>query len=111
LEQRALRPLATAPTPPENAPPPERVLGRSFHFGSYAKAAAFVASVVDAAEAANHHPNLSLVHHCVSGADVAVELYTYAVGGLTQFDVTAAESIEGLARDGTAPCAPCASKL
>ena len=75
------------------------VLSRSYHLPSYPLAVAFVTSVAEAAEVANHHPNLSIVHSCTEGVDVGVELFTYAVTGLTAFDTAAAEGIEQIYRD------------
>jgi len=75
---------------------PVRVLSRSFHFASYPSAVRFVAEVSSASEAANHHPNLSVVHSCSRGVDVLVELFTYATKGLTAFDTAAAEAIAAL---------------
>jgi len=39
------------------------------------------------------------VHSCTAGVDVTVELFTYAVTGLTAFDTAAAEGIERIYRD------------
>ena len=77
----------------QSPPPTTTVLRRSFHFPSYPRAATFVASAAAAAEQANHHPNLSIVHSCTEGVDVAVELFTYATNSVTAFDIEAAATI------------------
>lgn len=82
------------------ASPPLGVLARTYHFPSYPRAVAFVTSVAAAAEMANHHPNLSIIHSCTDGVDVSVELFTYAVTGLTTFDTAAAAGIERIYLDG-----------
>uniref|UniRef100_A0A7S2H5S5 4a-hydroxytetrahydrobiopterin dehydratase n=1 Tax=Haptolina brevifila TaxID=156173 RepID=A0A7S2H5S5_9EUKA len=100
-----------APSAESAAPIP--VLARTYHFATYPLAVAFVTSVSAAAEAVNHHPNLSIVHSCTDGVDVAVELFTYAVNGLTGFDTAAAGDIEKLYRGEDAAggkLAPCELK-
>ena len=90
----------------EVAPPtaevaaPTAVLSRTYHVASYPLAVDFVTSVGAAAEVGNHHPNLKIVHSCVAGVDVTVELFTYAVDGLTAFDIEAAGGIERIYLDG-----------
>jgi len=80
--------------PVQEADEPPSVLTRTYHFKSYPLAIDFVASVASAAEAANHHPNVAIVHSCTDGVDVTAELFTYATKGLTAFDTSAARDIE-----------------
>lgn len=63
--------------------------------------AEFVARVVAAANAANHHPDLQ-----VSYAHVDVDLTTHDAGGLTQRDVEMAATISALALDAELRAAP-----
>lgn len=69
-------------------------LKRAYNFPTYPSAATFVAAVAAAAEVANHHPNISIVHSCTEGADVAVELFTYSVKAITSFDTAAAAMLD-----------------
>jgi methylenetetrahydrofolate dehydrogenase (NADP+) / methenyltetrahydrofolate cyclohydrolase len=78
----------------QSPPTTTTVLRRSFHFPSYPRAATFVASAAAAAEQANHHPNLSIVHSCTEGVDIAVELFTYATNSITAFDTEAAATAD-----------------
>ncbi len=48
--------------------------------------------VYQVAESLGHHPDLSLT----SFRNVAVELYTHSVGGLTEFDIRLAEALDAL---------------
>lgn len=56
--------------------------------------AAFVSRMVEAANAANHHPDLQ-----VSYGHVDVDLITHDAGGLTELDVEMARTISALAAD------------
>jgi 4a-hydroxytetrahydrobiopterin dehydratase len=71
----------------------ERVIVREWKFEDFARAIAFVNRVADAAETANHHPDI-LVH---GWNRVRLELCTHSEGGLTQADFALAERIDQLA--------------
>jgi 4a-hydroxytetrahydrobiopterin dehydratase len=65
---------------------------RDWEFEDFAAAIAFVNRVADAAEAANHHPDI-LVH---GWNKVRLSLTNHAAGGLTDADFALAEQIDGL---------------
>jgi 4a-hydroxytetrahydrobiopterin dehydratase len=73
------------------------VIAREWSFPDFAAAMAFANRVADAAEAANHHPDI-LVH---GWNKVRLELCTHSEGGLTESDFAMAATIDGLA-----PAAP-----
>jgi 4a-hydroxytetrahydrobiopterin dehydratase len=52
---------------------------------------AFATAVADAAEAANHHPDI-LVH---SWNKVRVTLSTHSAGGVTELDIALARAVDG----------------
>jgi len=64
-----------------------------FKFDDFAAAIAFVNRVADAAEEANHHPDI-LVH---GWNNVRMSLSTHSEGGLTAADFDMATRIDGLA--------------
>jgi 4a-hydroxytetrahydrobiopterin dehydratase len=66
---------------------------RDLGFEDFAGAIAFVNRVADAAEAANHHPDI-LVH---GWNKVRLTLSTHSQGGLTDADFRLAAEIDGLA--------------
>ena len=68
-------------------------LERDFEFEDFAAAMKFVSAVADAAEAANHHPDI-LVH---GSNKVRLTLSTHSEGGLTEKDHELARRIDGLA--------------
>jgi 4a-hydroxytetrahydrobiopterin dehydratase len=68
-------------------------IAREFSFADFAAAIAFVDRVADAAEAANHHPDI-LVH---GWNKVRLELSTHSQGGLTDADFALAAKIDQLA--------------
>ena len=68
-------------------------LEREFAFDDFAAALAFVNRVGEAAEAANHHPDI-LLH---SWNKVRLTLTTHDEGGLTDKDRSLAQTIDGLA--------------
>jgi 4a-hydroxytetrahydrobiopterin dehydratase len=77
-------------------------LRTQFRAGSFEGAAALVSAIASAAEAADHHPDLS-----VSYPDrVWVVLTTHAVGGITTHDVDLAREISGLAERAGASAQP-----
>jgi 4a-hydroxytetrahydrobiopterin dehydratase len=67
-------------------------LVRDFEFGDFAGAMAFVNRVAEAAEAANHHPDI-LVH---GWNKVRLTLSTHTTGGVTDADHRLAAVIDGL---------------
>lgn len=66
---------------------------REWEFADFAQAVAFVNRVADAAETANHHPDI----HLHGWNKVRLELSTHLEGGLTQADFDMATRIDGLA--------------
>jgi 4a-hydroxytetrahydrobiopterin dehydratase len=66
---------------------------RDWKFHDFGAAMAFVNRVADAAEAANHHPDI-LVHDWNA---VRLRLTTHSAGGLTQSDFGLARTIDALA--------------
>jgi 4a-hydroxytetrahydrobiopterin dehydratase len=67
-------------------------LVRDIEFKDFAEAMAFVNRVAEAAEAANHHPDI-LVH---GWNHVRLTLTTHSAGKLTDNDRAMAERIDGL---------------
>lgn len=66
---------------------------REWTFADFAQAIAFVNRVAEAAEAANHHPDIT-VH---GWNKVRLELSTHSEGGLTEADIGMAARIDTLA--------------
>lgn len=64
---------------------------KQFEFEDFAAAMAFVNRVAEAAEAAEHHPDLDIRYNKVLCA-----LSTHSAGGLTQKDFELAAQIDGL---------------
>jgi 4a-hydroxytetrahydrobiopterin dehydratase len=67
-------------------------LVRDYRFKDFAEAIAFVNRVAEAAEDANHHPDI-LIH---GWNNVRLELTTHSAGKLTDSDRAMAERIDGL---------------
>jgi 4a-hydroxytetrahydrobiopterin dehydratase len=67
-------------------------LVRDYQFKDFASAMAFVNRVADAAEEANHHPDI-LVH---GWNKVRLTLTTHDTGGLTEADHAMAQRIDAL---------------
>ena len=65
---------------------------RDYEFRDFAQAISFVNRVADAAEQANHHPDI-LIH---GWNKVRLTLTTHAAGRLTDNDRAMAERIDGL---------------
>jgi 4a-hydroxytetrahydrobiopterin dehydratase len=65
---------------------------RQWELEDFAQAMAFVNRVADAAEAANHHPDI----HLHGWNKVRLELSTHSQGGLTQGDFDMAARIDEL---------------
>jgi 4a-hydroxytetrahydrobiopterin dehydratase len=66
---------------------------RDFEFENFERAMAFVNLVAEAAEGANHHPDI-LVH---GWNKVRLTLSTHSEGGLTESDFALAERIDQMA--------------
>jgi 4a-hydroxytetrahydrobiopterin dehydratase len=66
---------------------------REWTFADFNQAIAFVNRVADAAETANHHPDI----HLHGWNKVRLELSTHSEGGLTQADFDLASRIDTLA--------------
>lgn len=64
---------------------------KEFQFDAYLDGIDFVRRVGEAAEAANHHPDM-----LVGYRRVAVELTSHDTGGVTARDIRLARTIEGL---------------
>jgi 4a-hydroxytetrahydrobiopterin dehydratase len=67
-------------------------IARDVKFGDFAEAMAFVNKVAEAAEAANHHPDI-LVH---DWNQVRLSVTNHSAGGLTEADFALARTIDGL---------------
>ena len=76
---------------------PRRARARSSSSSDFAAAMAFVNRVADAAEEANHHPDI-LVH---GWNKVRLTLSTHSEGGLTEADLALARRIDELDRAGS----------
>lgn len=65
---------------------------KRFERGDFVGSVEFVASLVEPAEAMNHHPDLA-----ISWDTVTVRITNHSEGGLTAADFELAEKIDGLA--------------
>jgi 4a-hydroxytetrahydrobiopterin dehydratase len=65
---------------------------KSFERGDFVGSVRFVESLVEPAEAMNHHPDVA-----ISWATVTVTISTHSEGGLTASDFELAEKIDALA--------------
>jgi 4a-hydroxytetrahydrobiopterin dehydratase len=70
----------------------ERTIVRDLQFANFAEAMTFVNRVAEAAQGANHHPDI-LVH---GWNKVRLTLSTHSQGGLTDVDFRLAAQIDGL---------------
>ena len=77
-----------------------RLHGR-FRTGSFVKGLEFVTRITDAAEAANHHPDVVLTY-----PQVDVDLSSHDSGGVTSRDVDLARQISAIARELGVEAAP-----
>ena len=68
---------------------------KEYKFADFVEAMAFVNRVAEAAEAANHHPDIDIRWN-----KVRLVLSTHSEGGLTSNDFALASQIEGLATAG-----------
>jgi 4a-hydroxytetrahydrobiopterin dehydratase len=69
------------------------MIRRTFTFADFRRAMGFVNRIADAAEAADHHPDIDIRY-----SKVTLALVTHDAGGLTQRDVALAERADDLAR-------------
>lgn len=72
--------------------PAGEAIEKSFKRGDFVGAVKFVSSLVEPAEAMNHHPDVS-----ISWDTVTVTVSTHSEGGLTAADFELAEKIDALA--------------
>lgn len=84
--------LATLESSPWVLSSDSKSLSRSFVAKDWSAAIAFLNSVSEAAEAANHHPDV----HLTNWRDVRLVLSTHSAGGLTQQDFDLAATIDRL---------------
>lgn len=64
-----------------------------FKLKNFPEAVAFVDKIVPIAEGEGHHPDVSIFYN-----KVTIELWTHAIGGLSENDFIMAAKIESLAR-------------
>ncbi|MEK7479245.1 MAG: 4a-hydroxytetrahydrobiopterin dehydratase [Patescibacteria group bacterium] len=69
-----------------------QMIKKKFEFKNFKEALAFVNKVGEIAEAEGHHPDI----HLVSYKNVVIELYTHAIGGLSENDFIMAAKINAL---------------
>jgi 4a-hydroxytetrahydrobiopterin dehydratase len=69
-------------------------IGKTFVFGNFVEAIAFVNRVADLAEAAGHHPDLDIRYN-----RVRIALTTHDEGGVSERDTALAGEIEGAGED------------
>ena len=67
-------------------------LRRQFQFADFRASMAFVNGVAEAAEAADHHPDIDIRYNKVN-----IALSTHSAGGITEKDVELAQHIEAIA--------------
>ena len=77
---------------PEDWAEVEGALERRFRFGDFKEAIAFVNRLADAAEAANHHPDLTIHWNTVT-----VRWWTHVKDAITDRDVEMARRTDALA--------------
>mmetsp|Transcript_145361 Transcript_145361/g.264150 ORF Transcript_145361/g.264150 Transcript_145361/m.264150 type:complete len:1207 (-) Transcript_145361:38-3658(-) len=71
-------------------------LQSDFWIPSYKGAVKFVHAISDEADRLNHHPNIQIIHHCVDGATVSVNIFTQAIMSISEFDFELAQRISQL---------------
>ncbi len=70
----------------------ENALEKEFTFDSFPEAIAFVGRVAEAAEAANHHPDIAIAYRRVT-----LRWNTHSAGGITELDHALAARSDELA--------------
>jgi 4a-hydroxytetrahydrobiopterin dehydratase len=68
-----------------------KAIRRKLRFADFAAAIAFVNRVAEAAESADHHPDM-LIHY----REVTLAVWTHSAGGITRKDIALAATIDGL---------------
>jgi 4a-hydroxytetrahydrobiopterin dehydratase len=76
--------------------PHDNALSKTFEVKSFVHGVVLIGAIAQAAEAADHHPDLNL--HSYS--KLTVTLSTHSEGGLTIKDIQLAERIEGIPQRG-----------
>ena len=79
----------------------DRALTVRYATGTFVKGLAFVTAVGDAAEEANHHPDVTLTYPYVE-----LRLFSHDAGHVTARDVALATRIAEIARASSIPAAP-----
>jgi len=69
-------------------------LRKSFHFDTYTEALRFMQKVDEMSTVMDHHANMSIVHKCVKGVDLELELFSFEAKELTEKDHAAANAID-----------------
>lgn len=67
----------------------DKKIAREFSFKNFKEAMVFVNTIADIAEAEQHHPDMHIFYNKVN-----VELWTHAVGGLSENDFIVAAKID-----------------
>ena len=73
------------------------VLTRTYQFRNFPESMRFVNRVADAAEAADHHPDIDIRY-----SKVTLTLSTHSAGGITEKDIALAKAIDMPAEPGPA---------
>ncbi|NJL51939.1 MAG: 4a-hydroxytetrahydrobiopterin dehydratase [Hydrococcus sp. SU_1_0] len=71
----------------------KQTITRTFEFKNFVEAIAFVDQLVEPAEAAGHHPDLTISYN-----KVTVSLSSHDAGGLTDKDFALAQTISNIAQ-------------
>ena len=67
------------------------VISKTFTLPTFTAGIAFIRRIADAAEAAQHHPDIDIRY-----TKITIALSTHDSGGLTQKDIDLAKAIEGM---------------
>lgn len=67
------------------------VISKTFTLPTFPAGIAFIRRIADAAEAAQHHPDIDIRY-----TKITIALSTHDSGGLTQKDIDLAKAIEGM---------------
>lgn len=94
LTPEQIQALAPA-TPQWSLTPDGKRLRREWRVRDFMAGLAFFQQIAQIAEAEDHHPDL----HLVGYRNVAIEIWTHAVGGLTENDFILAAKIDGVPVD------------
>ena len=71
-----------------------KLIGKQFTFRTFPMAMNFVNAVADIAEKEGHHPDITISYNRVN-----IELWTHAIGGLSQNDFILAAKIDELGKN------------